>query len=75
MSHEYCVLVAVVAGLIAGAMAGFIAGVWKAAKMQALREISEAQFNKASQAIAQGTRINPVPMPSPGRGRAKESKQ
>lgn len=73
MSHEYCVLVALVAGLVAGAIAGFIAGVWKEAKMQALRELNETQFNKVSQAIAQGTRINPVPMPNAGR--AKESKQ
>lgn len=33
------------------------------------------QYDRAMKAINQGTRINPVPMPSPGRGRAKESKQ
>ena len=49
MSHEYCVLIAVAAGLISGAMAGFIAGIWKAAKMQALRELqSEYQHIEPS---------------------------
>lgn len=76
MSEQAGYIIALVACVGALAMViGFIAGVWKAAKMQALREISEAQFNRVSQAIEQGTRINPVPMPSPGRGRAKESKQ
>lgn len=40
-----------------GWVAGFATGVWKAAKMQALREANQAQFNRASADIKRGTRI------------------
>lgn len=39
------------------------------------REMNAEQYNRVMKSINQGTRINPVPMPSPGRGQAKESKQ
>jgi hypothetical protein len=49
MSHEYCVIIAAVAGIAAGSGVGFCLGIWKAAKMQALRELqSEYQHIEPS---------------------------
>lgn len=35
------------------------------------REMSAEHYDRAMKAINQGTRINPVPMPSPGNGKPK----
>ena len=69
MSHEYCVIIAAVVGIASGSGVGFCLGIWKAAKMQALREANQAQYDRVLGTMAQGTKINPVAMPYPGRGK------
>lgn len=48
MEHGYCVAAAAVGGVLVGLLAGFIAGIWKAAKMQVLREAQQARQGDSS---------------------------